>query len=99
MTAVAGGIFRGTGRAHIGAAINLTSYYLVGIPAGLVLCFTKAWGLTGLWFGLTLALAINSMVTNLYGLFINVDLEAERAQTRAAQEISRLNAAAALRKD
>ncbi len=54
---IAGGVLRGTGRQAAGAGINMVSYYIIGIPVGLVLTFTRInLGLAGLWWGLTIAL-------------------------------------------
>lgn len=58
---IAGGVLRGTGRQAAGAGINMVSYYIIGIPVGLVLTFTRInLGLAGLWWGLTIALLFGS---------------------------------------
>ncbi|KAJ1028354.1 hypothetical protein NDA16_001524 [Ustilago loliicola] len=58
---IAGGVLRGTGRQAAGAGINMVSYYIIGIPIGLVLTFTRInLGLAGLWWGLTIALLFGS---------------------------------------
>ncbi|SPC67320.1 uncharacterized protein UHOD_02957 [Ustilago sp. UG-2017b] len=58
---IAGGVLRGTGRQAAGAGINMVSYYVIGIPIGLVLTFTRInLGLAGLWWGLTIALLFGS---------------------------------------
>ncbi len=58
---IAGGVLRGTGRQAAGAGINMVSYYVIGIPIGLVLTFTRInLGLAGLWLGLTIALLFGS---------------------------------------
>ncbi|SJX62137.1 uncharacterized protein SRS1_12986 [Sporisorium reilianum f. sp. reilianum] len=58
---IAGGVLRGTGRQAAGAGINMISYYVIGIPIGLVLTFTRInLGLAGLWWGLTIALLFGS---------------------------------------
>ncbi|KAJ9477884.1 Ethionine resistance-conferring protein 1 [Pseudozyma hubeiensis] len=58
---IAGGVLRGTGRQAAGAGINMVSYYVIGIPVGLVLTFTSInLGLAGLWWGLTIALLFGS---------------------------------------
>lgn len=42
----------------LGALINLTSYYLIGLPVGLAVAFAgPKLGLFGLWLGLSLALS------------------------------------------
>lgn len=43
------------GRQHIGAAVNLVSYYGGALPLGIHLAF-HGWGLEGLWIGQCLAL-------------------------------------------
>lgn len=50
-----GGSLRGMGRQHIGAAVNLVSYYMGALPLGIWLAF-HGWGLAGLWVGQCIAL-------------------------------------------
>src|ERR1700743_2508532 len=50
-----GGAQRGMGRQHIGAAVNLLSYYCGALPLGIYLAF-HGWGLAGLWVGQCIAL-------------------------------------------
>ncbi|CAG8949803.1 hypothetical protein HYFRA_00004127, partial [Hymenoscyphus fraxineus] len=50
-----GGSLRGMGRQHIGAVVNLVSYYVGALPLGIWLAF-HGWGLTGLWVGQCIAL-------------------------------------------
>lgn len=50
-----GGALRGMGRQHIGAAVNLVSYYCGALPLGIWLAF-NGWGLAGLWVGQCIAL-------------------------------------------
>lgn len=54
--AIVSGILRGQGRQAVGAIVNIPSYYLVGIPVGLALTFTRDYGLFGIWLGMMLAL-------------------------------------------
>ena len=49
------GSLRGMGRQHVGAMVNLISYYGGALPLGIYLAF-HGWGLVGLWFGQCLAL-------------------------------------------
>ena len=50
-----GGSLRGMGRQHIGAAVNIVSYYCGALPLGIWLAF-HGWGLEGLWVGQCIAL-------------------------------------------
>jgi len=50
-----GGALRGMGRHHIGAAVNIVSYYAFALPLGISLAF-NGWGLKGLWVGQCIAL-------------------------------------------
>ncbi|MCJ1400765.1 hypothetical protein MMC11_003973 [Xylographa trunciseda] len=50
-----GGSLRGMGRQHIGAAVNIVSYYCGALPLGIYLAF-HGWGLEGLWVGQCIAL-------------------------------------------
>ena len=50
-----GGSLRGMGRQHIGAAVNIVSYYCGALPLGVYLAF-HGWGLAGLWVGQCIAL-------------------------------------------
>ena len=52
-----GGSLRGMGKQHIGAAVNLVSYYCAALPLGIYLAF-HGWGLGGLWWGNCIALYI-----------------------------------------
>ncbi|EPQ31838.1 uncharacterized protein PFL1_00037 [Pseudozyma flocculosa PF-1] len=73
---IAGGVLRGTGRQAQGALINMTAYYLVGIPIGLVLTFSKLhMGLEGLWWGLTIALLYGSV--GIFWLILRTDWDHE----------------------
>ncbi|KAJ8112326.1 hypothetical protein OPT61_g5281 [Boeremia exigua] len=50
-----GGALRGMGRQHIGATVNIVSYYCGALPLGIWLAF-NGWGLAGLWVGQCIAL-------------------------------------------
>jgi MATE family multidrug resistance protein len=50
-----GGALRGMGRQHIGALVNIISYYAGALPLGIHLAW-HGWGLAGLWVGQCIAL-------------------------------------------
>ncbi|KAN0092817.1 MatE domain containing protein [Tylopilus felleus] len=79
--AVTGGIFRARGKQFAGAILNLTAYYVLGIPLGLYLAFVRKQGLAGLWEGLAAALAYSSIVGILTGVR-GVDWKAEVAKAK-----------------
>jgi MATE family multidrug resistance protein len=59
---VATGALRGLGNTRVPMLVNLGGYYLFGLPIGYILCFRYHFGVYGLWWGLTLALTVISLV-------------------------------------
>lgn len=74
LSAVASGILRGwynlylkvSGRQALGAALNLTGYYALGLPLGILFTFTLRFGLLGIWLGLTIGITFVAYI----GLYI-----------------------------
>lgn len=56
MNGCCGGVLRGMGRQHLGATVNILSYYFFALPLGISLAFQYGWGLKGLWVGQCVAL-------------------------------------------
>ncbi|WP_255462347.1 MATE family efflux transporter [Granulicella sp. WH15] len=56
------GALRGAGNTHSGLITHLCSYWLVGLPLGIYLCFHQHMGARGLWLGLCAALVIAGIV-------------------------------------
>ncbi|PWN53420.1 MATE efflux family protein, partial [Violaceomyces palustris] len=84
---IAGGVLRGTGRQAQGAVINMTAYYVVGIPIGLALSFSKLhWGLSGLWWGLTIALLYGAFGTTWFITRTDWDWEVRKVRIRMGLE-------------
>ncbi|KAF8442401.1 mate-domain-containing protein [Boletus edulis BED1] len=79
---IVSGIFRARGKQSVGALLNLSAYYVLGIPLGLYLTFVHGRGLAGLWEGLTAALVYCSVVGLWVGVY-RVDWEAEVASAQA----------------
>jgi MATE family multidrug resistance protein len=60
--AVATGVLRGAGDTRTPMIANLAGHWLLGLPVGYVLCFWTAWGVVGLWVGLSVGLTVVALV-------------------------------------
>jgi MATE family multidrug resistance protein len=56
--AVATGALRGLGDTRTPMLLNLTCHWLIGLPLAYGLCFHAAWGVVGLWAGLSCGLIL-----------------------------------------
>lgn len=52
------GVLRGAGDLRYGSAVNVVGYYCVGLPLGALLAFEFGFGPSGVWIGLSAALAV-----------------------------------------
>jgi MATE family multidrug resistance protein len=59
---VATGALRGLGDTKLPMIVNFCGYWLFGLPIGYVLCFHDRFGVVGLWWGLTFALIVISLI-------------------------------------
>jgi MATE family multidrug resistance protein len=50
------GLLRGLGETRIPMLANLAGHWLIGLPLGYVACFSRGWGVQGLWLGLAAGL-------------------------------------------
>ena len=78
-----GGSLRGMGRQHIGAAVNIFSYYMGALPLGIYLAF-HGWGLQGLWWGNCIALYIAGTLEWLIVALSNWEKQIDNAFARMA---------------
>ncbi|KAK0282510.1 ethionine resistance protein [Friedmanniomyces endolithicus] len=76
-----GGALRGQGRQHVGAAVNIISYYCGALPLGIYLAF-HGWGLAGLWVGQCIALYLVGAAEWVIVAFSNWNKEVEKAFNR-----------------
>ncbi|MGZ3709039.1 MAG: MATE family efflux transporter [Bdellovibrionota bacterium] len=53
---VATGALRGVADTKTPMVANLVGHWMIGLPLGVYLCFYRAWGLRGLWCGLSIGL-------------------------------------------
>ncbi|XP_020522734.1 protein DETOXIFICATION 12 isoform X2 [Amborella trichopoda] len=82
---VLSGVARGCGWQHIGAYINLGAFYLVGIPAALVLGFIVQMRGMGLWIGILCGATVQTVLLALITLFTNWQHQANKARERVFQ--------------
>src|ERR1700719_1665444 len=59
---VATGALRGAGDTRTPMLCHFTAYWIIGLPLGAWLCFSRGWGAFGLWAGLSLALILIGIV-------------------------------------
>ena len=76
-----GGSLRGMGRQHVGAAVNIVSYYCIALPLGIWLAF-HGWGLKGLWVGQCIALYIVGILEWAIVAFSDWDYQVKKAFER-----------------
>lgn len=67
------GVLRGLGDTRVPMLINLVGYWVIGLPAGLLLAFKFGLGATGLWWGLVIGLAVVAM-----GLVVRIKIRFAR---------------------
>ena len=77
-----GGSLRGMGRQHIGAAVNIISYYAGALPLGIYLAKKAGWGLPGLWVGQCIALYLVGIGEWIIVAFSNWDHQVKKAFER-----------------
>jgi multidrug resistance protein, MATE family len=59
---VATGALRGLGDTRTPMLCHFAAYWVIGLPLGYWLCFSRNWGAFGLWSGLSLALILIGIV-------------------------------------
>lgn len=86
MNGCCGGVLRGMGRQHLGAAVNIVSYYFFALPLGISLAFWYGWGLNGLWIGQCAALWAAGVLQWIIVFFTKWDEEVDKALKRIEQD-------------
>ncbi|RLM80751.1 protein DETOXIFICATION 16-like [Panicum miliaceum] len=79
---VLSGVVRGCGRQKIGAFINLSAFYIVGIPAASMFAFVCHLRGMGLWFGILCGVAVQMLLLLCITLCTNWSKEALKANDR-----------------
>ncbi|KAL5525227.1 ERC1_4 [Sanghuangporus sanghuang] len=86
LQACCAGVLRARGKQATGALLNLSAYYIFGIPIGLWLAFPRNLGLKGLWIGLTVALFYCSVVGLWLCLRTDWEREVRKVEMRMEKE-------------
>ncbi|KAG6391652.1 hypothetical protein SASPL_149409 [Salvia splendens] len=84
------GVARGCGWQHIGAYINLASFYLFGVPIAIALTFWLDFRGMGLWIGILSGATLQTILLSLVTIFTNWEKQAAEARERLFQEESSL---------
>ncbi|RPD65257.1 MATE efflux family protein [Lentinus tigrinus ALCF2SS1-7] len=82
LSAITAGILRAAGKQFTGALLNLSAYYVIGIPFGIWLAFWHDMKLHGLWIGLTVSLVYSAAFGIWICLRANWDREVEKVRIR-----------------
>jgi len=86
MSAVTGGALRARGKQALGALVNVTAYYVIGIPLGVYLAFWWNLHLYGLWIGLACALCYSALISAYVVLRTNWSKEVLRVRSRIEED-------------
>ena len=59
---VATGALRGLGDTRTAMTLNVIGHWIIGLPLAYWFCFSRGWGVVGLWFGLSISLTMVGVV-------------------------------------
>ncbi|KDP31922.1 hypothetical protein JCGZ_12383 [Jatropha curcas] len=74
------GVLRGSARPTLGANINLSSFYGIGLPIAILMGFVMGLGLLGLWLGLLAAQVVCAVIMVVVLMRTDWEMEANRAR-------------------
>ncbi|KAI4999771.1 hypothetical protein ZWY2020_004360 [Hordeum vulgare] len=83
---VLSGVARGCGWQHVGAYVNLGSFYLLGIPMAMLLGFVLKMGAKGLWMGVVCGSISQTTLLSAITFFTNWQKMADKARERSLSE-------------
>ncbi|XP_004299690.1 PREDICTED: protein TRANSPARENT TESTA 12-like isoform X1 [Fragaria vesca subsp. vesca] len=83
---VLSGVAIGSGRQAIVAIVNIGSYYLVGMPAGVVLGWLLMFGIKGLWAGMISGTVVQTLILIIITMRCDWEKEAERAHIHITKD-------------
>ncbi|ONI32774.1 hypothetical protein PRUPE_1G384800 [Prunus persica] len=79
---VLSGVAVGAGWQALVAYINIGCYYIVGLPAGILLGFTFGFGVEGIWSGMIGGIALQTLILIVVVSLTNWNKEADEAESR-----------------
>ncbi|XP_020271206.1 protein DETOXIFICATION 14-like isoform X2 [Asparagus officinalis] len=85
---VLSGVARGCGWQHLGAYVNLSAFYLVGIPTAILLGFRFHMRGKGLWIGILVGSTVQTILLSLLTIFTNWQHQAKKARELITKESS-----------
>lgn len=88
MNAVLAGVVRGCGQQAKGAAVNVVTYWCLGLPLSVFLAFPEHYGVPGLWSGLACTTTLQATVMSVLVHKFDFAHEAKRAAMLAGNEAS-----------
>ncbi|KAK2111062.1 hypothetical protein P7K49_010808 [Saguinus oedipus] len=83
---VYGGVLRGTGKQAFGAAVNAITYYVIGLPLGILLIFVVRMRIMGLWLGMLACVCLATAAFVVYTARLDWKLAAEEAKKHSGQQ-------------
>uniref|UniRef100_A0A8I5TKI1 Multidrug and toxin extrusion protein n=1 Tax=Pongo abelii TaxID=9601 RepID=A0A8I5TKI1_PONAB len=83
---VYGGVLRGTGKQAFGAAVNAITYYIIGLPLGILLTFVVRMRIMGLWLGMLACVFLATAAFVAYTARLDWKLAAEEAKKHSGQQ-------------
>ncbi|KAG2717638.1 hypothetical protein I3760_03G185600 [Carya illinoinensis] len=76
------GVAIGSGWQGVVAYVNLTTYYIIGLPIGCVLGFKTSLGVAGIWWGMIIGVLLQTLTLIILTARTNWDAEVKRAAER-----------------
>ncbi|DBA93746.1 hypothetical protein WJX82_004690 [Trebouxia sp. C0006] len=88
VNAVLAGVVRGCGQQAKGAAVNVVTYWCLGLPLSVFLAFPVHYGVPGLWAGLACTTTLQASVMSILVHRFDFAQEAKRAAATAYNDLS-----------
>ncbi|OMP14319.1 Multi antimicrobial extrusion protein [Corchorus olitorius] len=79
------GVAIGSGWQHIVAYVNLTTYYIIGLPIACLLGFKTSLGVAGMWWGMIIGVFLQTVTLIILTARTNWEKEVEKAADRLKQ--------------